>query len=182
MFYPCVFEELPKRPQTRRGNSPLAEHLQGSRFVETHRILQLLRLNPRVHLRRLKPRMPEQSTDLFQIVMLTVDLHRDAVAEIVRLELGVAESVTTFRVRNLAPGWGLRGVLVKGGKTYQPAVGLAKAPEVLAAHRQADSALTRAAPARPEERRVRRERSIPLCDEIRKSATPADADARALPG
>jgi len=72
MFYPCVFEELPKRPQTRRGNSPLAEHLQGSRFVETHRILQLLRLNPRVHLRRLKPRMPEQRTDLFQIVMLTV--------------------------------------------------------------------------------------------------------------
>ena len=27
------------------------------------------------------------------------------------------ESVATLRVRNLAPGWGLRGVLVKGGKT-----------------------------------------------------------------
>ena len=27
------------------------------------------------------------------------------------------ESVTSLRVRNLAPGWGLRGVVVKGGKT-----------------------------------------------------------------
>src|SRR5207245_6929308 len=76
---------------------------------------------------------------LFDIVMLGVYLHRDAVAQIVRLELGVSD---------------------------QPAVGLTEAPEVLAAHRHADPALARATPARPEERRIGGERGVLLRDDI----------------
>src|SRR5712691_786099 len=48
----------------------------------------------------------------------------------------------------------------------QAPVGLAETPEVLAAHRHADPALARAAPARPEERRVGGERGVLLRDNI----------------
>ena len=83
---------------------PRAEHLQGSRFVKVDGRFQLGRLNPRVHLRRFDPRIPEEGPHLLEVVMLPVDLHRNAVTEIVRLELRMAD---------------------------QPAVGLAQTPDVL---------------------------------------------------
>jgi hypothetical protein len=44
-----------------------------------------------VDLRRVDPRVAEQRADLFEIVVLLQDLHRDAVPQVVRLQLGVPD-------------------------------------------------------------------------------------------
>ena len=81
--------------------------------------------------------MPEQRSDLFEIVMLLVDLHRDTVAKVVRLELGTADAFT---------------------------VNLTQSPDVLAGHRARHQTAMPLTPRGPEQRRVGRERAVLLGD------------------
>src|SRR6266545_933872 len=79
-----------------------------SRLVELHRLLERRRADLGVELGCLDPRVAEQAAHLLEIAVLLVDLHRDAVTQVVRLEHRIAD---------------------------QAAVGLAEPPDVLAFHR-----------------------------------------------
>ena len=68
----------------------LAQHPGRLFLVERHRALELRRPDARVDLRRVDARVAEQRADLFEVVMLLQHLHRHAVPQIVRLEIGAA--------------------------------------------------------------------------------------------
>src|SRR5688500_12616894 len=53
-----------------------------------------MRLNPRIHLRRINSRMPKESTHLVEIAVLRVHFHRHTMAEVMRLQLRVAHEAS----------------------------------------------------------------------------------------
>src|SRR5216683_1409464 len=71
-----------------------AEYLLGLLLVERHRALQLRRAKRRIDLRNVEPRVAEERPHLLEVMMLLQDLEGDAVAEIVRLEHGVADQLS----------------------------------------------------------------------------------------
>src|SRR6267142_1895265 len=109
----------PPRANSSRGRIPLGPPAQTSsnttqrsrrvedppRFlvVEANRALEFRRPDRRVDLRRVDPLVAEQRSDLLEVTVLAVHLHRDPVPQIVRLQRGDAVQATVeFRSGRMA--------------------------------------------------------------------------------
>jgi hypothetical protein len=89
-FLSRVFEARARVPQTRSEvSSP--EYLQGSCLVELDLALEVCRLDLRIDLRGVDPSMTEQLAHRLQVPMMFEHLHGHAMAQIVRLEHGLAD-------------------------------------------------------------------------------------------
>ncbi len=105
-----------------------AQQLVRARFVKSHRLLQLRRPNSCIHLRRIDAGMPQHRPDFFEIMVLPVDFHRDAMPQIMRLQHRRAD---------------------------HPAIHFAEPPDVFPRHRLPRLARAAPSPGGPEQRRVR---------------------------
>jgi len=81
--------------------SLLAQRVESLRLVERHGLLKARWPDLSVELGRLDPGVPQQAADLLQVVVLLVDLHRHAVAQVVRLQHRVADDPTVGPVESL---------------------------------------------------------------------------------
>src|SRR5437660_12601406 len=96
-FFRSMFWEHSNVPRTWNAfTSSLGQDLDRLLLVERHRALELRRPDAGVNLGGVDARMSQERADLLEVVMLLEDFHCDTVAQVMRLELGVADHLVSL--------------------------------------------------------------------------------------